>query len=72
MDFERFLRDDSRSKARCRGGLAVGKKRPGSLILPSMLKGKSREPPYSWLTAEPIVKVIIPTGEVLVFRWPVE
>ena len=71
MNFELFLKEDAKQKRQCRGGQFVGKKRPGSLILPSMLKGRSREPPYSWRDSPPIVRVIIPTGE-LIFRWPLE
>jgi hypothetical protein len=70
VDVERMLAEDARFKRQCRGGLAVGKKRPGSLIMPSSLTGRS--PPYSWRDSPPLVKVSIVTGEILIFRWPLE
>jgi hypothetical protein len=72
VDVERLLAEDNRLKRQARGGQFCGKKSPRLLITPSSLRGRSREPPHSWLTAEPIVYVNIVTGEVLIFRWPLE
>lgn len=72
VSIERLLAEDAREKRQARGGQFCGKKSPRVLVMPGDLRGKSREPPYTWLTAEPIVHVNIVTGEVLTFRWPLE
>ncbi len=65
-EIAQLLAEDNRQKRMARGGRAVGKERPGVLRLPSTLA------PAWWKTCPAVVHVVIATGEVLVFRWPIE
>ena len=62
-DTDRAFHEDIREKAKCRPKVVVGKKRPRQVIT---LSG-----PW-WTTAPPVVLVNIPTGQVLIYRWPLE
>ncbi|RKO67037.1 helix-turn-helix domain-containing protein [Desulfofundulus salinus] len=67
-DTDRAFHEDIREKAKARPRQAIGKKKPRQLITPSCFRGVT---PW-WTIAPPVVLVDIPTGQVLVYRWPLE
>lgn len=67
-DAEQAFREDIQEKAAARPKVTTGKKRPRCIVMPSSLRGAA---PW-WTIAPPVVRVNIPTGRVLVYRWPLE
>ena len=59
-----LLREDNREKRMARGGVAIGKVRPQTLRLPCDMV------PAWWKVCPAIVHVVVATGEVRVFSWP--
>lgn len=64
FEIARLLADDAREKRMARGGQAVGKVSPRTLVMPQDLDAAW------WRRAPPVVQVRIRDGAVLVFRWP--
>jgi len=65
-----WLEDQRAKRLAARRPSATAKVRPTALRLPSDLEQKRQQ--AWWRTAPPVVKVDIVTGEVLVWRWPVQ
>jgi len=68
MDAAKVFREEAREKAKARPKVVVGKKRPRQVITLSSFKEVT---PW-WRTAPSLVWVDIPTGQVLINRWPLE
>lgn len=67
-EFRELFLADLREKAKARSKQTVAKKKPRMIVTPSDFK---KYTPW-WRTAPPVVWVNIPTGQVLVNRWPLE
>lgn len=67
-DTEQVFREDIKQKAAARPKVTTGKKRPRCIVMPSSLRGAA---PW-WTIAPPVVRVVISTGEILSYRWPLE
>lgn len=60
--------EEVKEKSLARPKRAVGKVRPRSIVTPSSF----RETIPWWRICPPLVVVDIPSGQVLIFRWPLE
>jgi transposase len=68
MDATGAFREEVAEKAKARPKVSTGKKRPRCIVMPSSLRGAA---PW-WTIAPPVIRVVISTGEILSYRWPLE
>jgi len=68
-DIHRLFHEDVFARRKARGGIAVGKKRPQVVVMPTTVEVRNlqRDPPW-WQIAPTLVHVNVVTGEVLAWN----